>query len=261
MIVRLANWIGAFITSRCTSIGRFMFFFYHTMQALMHTKPKYAKIIEQMNTIGVQSLAITVITGTFTGMVLAYQSFDGFRKFGGEQLLGVLVAVTMTRELGPVLTGLMVTGRAGSSIAAEIGTMRISEQIDALDTLQINPFQYLVIPRVIGATLIMPFLTLFSMIAGITGGYVVATYALGVPPEDYLCHISEHLELSDIMGGLVKSAFFGLIISWVACYKGFYTSGGARGVGMATTQSVVSSSILIIISNYFLAMILFGVSL
>ena len=258
MVVRLANWLGIRVTALCTSIGRFMFFLYRTTQALTQTKPKYSKIIEQMNIIGVQSLAIAVITGLFAGMVLAYQSFDGFKKFGGEELLGVLVALTMMRELGPVLTGLMVTGRAGSSIAAEIGTMRISEQIDALDTLQINPFQYLVIPRVIGSILIMPFLTLFSMIAGIFGGYLVSTLVLGITPEAYLSNIGEHIDFFDITGGLIKSASFGCIISWVACYKGFYTSGGARGVGNATTQSVVSSSILIIITNYFLALILFG---
>ena len=258
MIISLATLLGSLATAFCTSTGSFMFFFYRTFQALVHTKLKYAKIIEQMNTIGVQSLAITIITGTFAGAVLAYQSFDAFHKFGGEQFLGTLVALTMIRELGPVLTGLMVTGRAGSSIAAEIGTMRISEQIDALDTLRINPFQYLVIPRVVGATLIMPFLTLFSMIAGVAGGYFVSTTVLGLAPEEYTAHISEHVDFFDIMGGLVKSSVFGCIISWISCYKGFHTTGGARGVGLATTQSVVSSSILIIISNYFLAMILFG---
>jgi len=260
MITRAADWIGSLVISPCTSIGRFMLFFYQTMCALMRTKPKYGKIFEQMNVIGIQSLTITVITGTFAGAVLAYQSFDGFHRFGGEQLLGTLVALTMIRELGPVLTGLMVTGRAGSSIAAEIGTMRISEQIDALDTLRINPFQYLIIPRIVGATCIMPFLTLFAMIMGICGGYVVSTMFLGLSPEEYTTHISEHVDLLDIMGGLVKSAVFGCIIAWVSCYKGFNTVGGARGVGIATTQSVVSSSILIIIANYFLAMVLFGVS-
>jgi len=237
-----------------------MLFFWQTARALTNTRLKYTKIVEQMYVIGVESLAITIITGAFAGAVLAYQSFDGLRKFGGEELLGALVALSITRELGPVLTGLMVTGRAGSSIAAEIGTMRITEQIDALDTLRINPYQYLIIPRIIGATLIMPFLTIFAMIAGVLGGYVIATHILGLTPDEYTAHISEYIDIFDVIGGLIKAAAFGFVISWISCYKGFNTRGGARGVGLATTNSVVASSILIIITNYFLAMILFGVS-
>lgn len=256
----MVTWLGTIVTSLFTSTGRFVIFFAHTVKAMVQTKPKIAKIFEQMNVIGIQSLTITIITGTFAGAVLAYQSFDGFRTFGGEQFLGALVALCMTRELGPVLTALMVAGRAGSSIAAEIGTMRITEQIDALDTLCINSFQYLVIPRIIGATLIMPFLTVFSMIAGIAGGYLISVYALNLTPDDYLARISQHIDVFDIVGGLIKSAVFGFILAWVGCYKGYYTNGGARGVGIATTQSVVSSSILIIIVNFFLAMILFGAS-
>jgi len=217
------------------------------------------KVFEQMNHIGLHSLPIAIITGAFAGAVLAYQSFEGFHKFGGENLLGSIVALSMTRELGPVLTGLMVTGRAGSLIAAEIGTMRITEQIDALRTLCINPFQYLIIPRIVGATLIMPFLTLFAMMAGVTGGYLVSVYILGLTPDAYVSHIKEITNAFDIIGGLIKAAIFGLILSWVGCYKGYYAKGGARGVGLATTQSVVAGSILIIIANYFLAIILFGV--
>lgn len=260
LFFKFAHWIGARVTLLCTTTGRFMLFFWCTIKTLIYTKPKYGKIAEQMYQIGVQSLVITIITGAFAGAVLAYQSFEGLRKFGGEELLGALVALSITRELGPVLTGLMVTGRAGSSIAAEIGTMRITEQIDALDTLRINPYQYLIIPRIIGATLIMPFLTVFSMIAGTLGGYIIATQILGLTPDEYTAHISEFIDVFDVIGGLIKAAAFGFVISWVSCYKGFNTSGGARGVGLATTNSVVASSILIIIVNYFLAMILFGVS-
>lgn len=162
----------------------------------------------------------------------------------------------MIRELGPVLTGLMVTGRAGSSIAAEIGTMRITEQIDALRTLRLNTFQYLVVPRIVAGILILPCLALFSMICGIIGGYCICVYVLGLSPEDYVTSIRTYVELSDIRGGLIKSTFFGLILTWVGTYKGFYTSGGARGVGISTTQSVVMSSIMILISNYFLTKML-----
>ena len=251
--------IGNAAISLCTATGRFMLFFYNTIKNMFFTRLQPSKIFDQMVRIGINSLLITVITGTFAGAVLAYQSFDGFHKFGGESLLGSIVALSMIRELGPVFTGLMVAGRAGSLIAAEIGTMRITEQIDALRTLGINPFRYLIIPRILGATLIMPFLTVFAMIAGIVGGYLVSVYGLGLTPEAYTSHIKEITNPFDIVGGLIKAAVFGLILSWVGCYKGYFTSGGARGVGLATTESVVVGSILIIIANYFLAMILFGI--
>jgi len=211
-----------------------------------------------MNRIGVHSLLISIITGGFAGIVLAYQSFEGFRQFGGENLLGSIVALSMVRELGPVLTGLMVTGRAGSLIAAEIGTMKITEQIDALRTLGINPFQYLIIPRIIGATIILPFLTIFAMMAGITGGYLISVHILGLTPDGYISHIKEITYASDVIGGLIKALIFGFGLSFIGCYKGYYASGGARGVGLATTQSVVVGSIFIIIANCFLALILFG---
>lgn len=151
----------------------------------------------------------------------------------------------------------MVAGRAGSAIAAELGTMQITEQIDALKTLNINVNQYLMVPRIVASVLIMPLLTLFSMICGIVGGYVISVFVLGLNGEQYITQIQSYLELSDIVGGLIKSSVFGLILAWVGCYKGYYTTGGAKGVGMATTQSVVLSSILILISNYFLAAMLF----
>jgi phospholipid/cholesterol/gamma-HCH transport system permease protein len=209
-----------------------------------------------MERIGVESVNIVVLTGSFTGMVFALQSYIGFQRVGGEQFIGAVVALGMIRELGPVLTGLMVTGRAGSAITAELGTMTITEQIDALITLRINPFQYLVVPRMLGATIIMPFITIFAMICGIAGGYLVCVYVLELSPEDYLNNIRTYVEISDIRGGLIKAAFFGLILSWVGCYKGYNTTGGARGVGRSTTQSVVTSSIMILIANYVLTKML-----
>lgn len=258
-MIPIINWVGNAAISLCTATGRFILFFFNVVKSIISFKLQPSKIFDQMLHIGIHSSLITIITGTFAGAVLAYQSFDGFHKFGGENLLGSVVALSMIRELGPVFTGLMVAGRAGSLIAAEIGTMRITEQIDALRTLGINPFQYLIIPRILGATLIMPFLTLFAMIAGIAGGYLTSVYGLGLTPDAFVSHIKEIVEPFDIIGGLIKAAVFGLILSWVGCYKGYFTSGGARGVGLATTQSVVVGSILIIISNYFLAMLLFGV--
>jgi len=167
-----------------------------------------------------------------------------------------IVALGIIRELGPVLTGLMVTGRAGSAITAEIGTMIITEQVDALRTLRINIFQYLVVPRIIASTFILPFLTLFSMIFGIIGGYIVCVHVLELSPEDYETSIRNYVEMQDIRGGLIKASFFGLILSSIGTYKGIYTHGGARGVGIATTQSVVAGSILILIANYFLTKML-----
>ncbi len=209
-----------------------------------------------MERIGVDSLAIIILTGSFSGMVFALQSYIGFQRVGGEQFIGPVVALGMIRELGPVMTGLMVTGRAGSAIAAELGTMRITEQIDALRTLCIDSFQYLIVPRIVASVIIVPFLTLFSMICGIVGGYAICVYVLGLSPEDYISGIKTYVELSDIRGGLIKASVFGLILSWVGTYKGFYTWGGARGVGISTTQSVVTGSILILISNYFLTKLL-----
>lgn len=209
-----------------------------------------------MNSIGIESFNIAVLTGSFAGMVFALQSYIGFERVGGVQYIGAVVAQAMVRELGPVLTGLMVTGRAGSAITAEIGTMRITEQIDALQTLRINVYQYLVVPRLIAGTVILPFLTSFAMICGIIGGYIVCTHVLELSPEDYINSIRTYVEWSDIRGGLIKASVFGFILTWVGTYKGFYTKGGARGVGKATTQSVVTSSIMILIANYFLTKML-----
>jgi len=222
------------------------------LKAAFTTKFKFSKFLVQMERIGVESFNIIVLTGTFTGMVFALQSYIGFQRVGGEQFIGTVVALGLIRELGPVLTGLMVTGRAGSAIAAEIGTMSITEQIDALKTLRINTLQYLVVPRIVGATLILPFLTLFCMIFGIMGGYVVCVHVLELSPEDYLSAIKNSVELSDIQGGLIKASAFGFILSSIGTYKGYTTTGGARGVGIATTKSVVMSSIMILITNYFL---------
>jgi phospholipid/cholesterol/gamma-HCH transport system permease protein len=228
------------------------------LRTLFMTKLRTGKVFYQMEKIGVNSFVITILTNAFAGAVLAIQSYKGFKHFGGEAYLGPVVALSMAREIGPVITGFMVTARAGSAITAEIATMSISEQIDALKTLSINVYQYLFVPRIVAATLILPFLTLFAIISGIIGGYVVALQFLGLSSEQFISGIKEMVELKDIISGMIKGSVFGLLLSLVGCYKGFYTSGGAREVGIATTQSVVFGSILIIIANYFLAVVLFG---
>lgn len=256
MILAIVDTIGKRAIDICDSLGAFVIFFMRFLRTLFSSRLLISKLFYQMNQIGVDSFNIVVLTGTFTGMVFALQSYIGFQRVGGEQFIGAVVALGLVRELGPVLSGLMVAGRAGSAITAELGTMRITEQIDALTTLRINSFQYLIVPRILGGFVIMPFLTIFSMIFGIVGGYMICVYVLGLSPEDYVTSIKNYVELYDVTTGLKKSAVFGLILSWVGCYKGFHTAGGAKGVGISTTQSVVTSSILILISNYFLTKML-----
>jgi phospholipid/cholesterol/gamma-HCH transport system permease protein len=200
---------------------------------------------------------VVVITGAFTGMVLAIQTYYGFRMFGGESLVGATVALSMTRELGPAITALMVTGRAGSAMAAELGTMRVTEQIDALYSMSVNPVQYLIMPRVIAGILMLPVLTVVSDFIGIVGGYFVGVGLLNINSGIFMARIVEFVDLDDIVNGLIKASVFGLILSLVGCYKGFHTSGGAAGVGRATTPSVVISSVSILISDYFLTAVMF----
>lgn len=257
MLIQLVQGIGAYTITLLNTFGEVSIFLIRVIFAFVTTKLKLHKLFEQMKAIGVDSLSIVLLTGISTGGVLALQTYSGFKRFGGEEFLGPVVALSMIRELGPVLTGLMVTGRVGSSIAAELGTMQITEQIDALKTLCINVFQFLMVPRVLGAAIILPFLTLFSMICGIGGGYCVYVHVLHLNGEQYISGIRTFVEMSDITGGLIKAIFFGLILSWIGCYKGFNTRGGAKGVGNATTQSVVTSSIMILIANYFLTALLF----
>ena len=256
VVIQLVDALGKFFLHICEMLGNFTMFLFKAARTLVTTKLKLGKTLAQINRIGIESLAIVVLTGSFAGMVFALQSYIGFQRVGGEQFIGAVVALGMLRELGPVLTGLMVTGRAGSAIAAEIGTMRITEQIDALQTLRINTFQYLVVPRIIAGTIILPFLTLFAMICGVIGGYVICVHVLELSPEDYINSIKSYVELSDIRGGLIKASAFGFILTWVGTYKGYRTHGGARGVGISTTESVVVGSILILVSNYFLTKML-----
>ena len=237
--------------------GRILFLFLSTVSWLFRPPFRFRVIFKQMEFVGVGSLPVVLITGTFTGMVLAIQTYYGFRMFGGESLVGATVALSMTRELGPAITALMVTGRAGSSMAAEIGTMRVTEQIDALYTMSVSPVQYLIMPRVVAGIIMLPILTVTSDFIGILGGYFVGVHLLNINSGIFIARIIEFVDLNDIFNGLIKSAFFGLILSLVGCYKGFYTTGGAAGVGRATTQAVVYASVSILISDYFLTAVMF----
>jgi phospholipid/cholesterol/gamma-HCH transport system permease protein len=240
-----------------SELGGILLMFFQSM-AWTFTPPfRLRNLIKQMEFIGVKSLFIVVLTGVFSGMVLALQSYHGFRKFGGESLMGGIVALSLAREMGPVMTALMVNARAGSAIAAELGTMRVTEQIDALQMMAINPVQYLVVPRIWAGVLMLPLLTAINILVGIIGGYFVGVILLKINPGVFMDKMINMIELSDLVQGIVKSVFFGLILTLIGCYKGYNTYGGAEGVGRATTEAVVISSVCILIGTYVLTSLLF----
>ncbi|MBI2876023.1 MAG: ABC transporter permease [Candidatus Tectomicrobia bacterium] len=218
---------------------------------------KVRRLIKQIHFIGVNSIFIVLLTGLFTGMVLGLQGFYALRKFGADALLGPTVALSLIRELGPVLSALMVTGRAGSALAAEIGIMRISEQIDAMEVMALNPYRYLVVPNLVAGVLAFPVLaTLFDFV-GIFGGYLIGVQLLGISPGGYFGEMKNYIEMKDILGGFYKSLSFGLIVAWVSSYKGYTAGYGAEGVSKATTQAVVLCSVLILIWDYFITSVYF----
>jgi len=251
------EFLGSKFISFQEESGRVVILFYETLKWTFRPPLNIRNTLKQMEHVGVNSLPVVVITAIFTGMVLALQSYTGFKRFNAESMVGTVVALSMTRELGPVLTGLMVSGRVGASMAAELGTMRVTEQIDALVTLATNPVKYLIVPRFLAATIVLPILTVLADIIGIFGGYFVSVVILGANPTVYLKRTKEFLELEDIYGGLLKALVFGMIIAIIGCYQGFYTKGGAEGVGRSTTRAVVMASMLILISNYFITALLF----
>ncbi len=221
--------------------------------------PLYPRLIgRQMIEIGYYSLPVVGLTAIFTGMVLALQSYTGFSRFSAESAIPNVVIISITRELGPVLAGLMVAGRVGAAMAAEIGTMRVTEQIDALDTLATNPFKYLIAPRLIAGLTMMPILVLIADIIGVFGGYVVSIYKLGFNPHVYLKNTIDFMEVQDVVSGLVKASVFGFLVTLMGCYHGYNSKGGAQGVGAATTNAVVSASILILSFNYFITEMFFA---
>lgn len=249
--------IGRFVLALCAEVGRLAIF---TKNSVWHcfAPPVYLRLIlQQMLRIGYNSLPVVGLTAFFTGGVLALQIYIGGTRFNAESLVSSIVALGITRELGPVLAGLMVAGRVSAAIAAELGTMRVTEQIDALVTLSTNPFKYLVAPRIIAAVLCLPLLVAIADTIGIMGGWVVGTKSLGFNSAVYIKNTVDFLEFSDIFSGLVKSAVFGFIIALMGCYHGYNSAGGAQGVGKATTNAVVSASILILAANYALTSLLF----
>ncbi|WP_291322495.1 ABC transporter permease [Desulfonatronospira sp.] len=253
----ILGWLGHQFLGLLQELGRIMVLLLQALSWLVRPPFRIRLYFKQMEFIGVNSLFVVVLTSLFTGMVLALQTFYAFSMFGAETLVGATVALSMTRELGPVITGLMVTGRAGSAICAEIGTMRVTEQVDALTVMAINPVQYLVLPRIVAGFIMLPLLTIVSDAMGILGGYLVGVQLLDIHGGMFMNKIQEHVTLADVYNGLIKASVFGGILTLVGCYKGFYTRGGAEGVGRSTTQAVVMSSVLILVSDYFLTALMF----
>jgi len=212
----------------------------------------FALIIRQCEMVGVQSLPVVLLTAVFTGMVMALQSWVAFHRFGAESMIATVVSLSILRELGPVLVGLMVAGRVGASFAAELGTMRVSEQIDALWTLSTDPVRYLVMPRLIAVILMMPLLVVLADAIGMLGGYVISVYVLDQNPHTYIHNSYDYLQLIDLYSGLLKATVFGAIIGVVSCAEGYYCDGGAAGVGRATTRAVVISAMSILMADYIL---------
>jgi len=250
--------IGALFMAFLATAGRLVLFSGRSL-AVGFTPPYYpGRILRQIVDIGYFSLPVVGLTAIFTGMVLALQSYTGFSRFNAESAIATVVVLSVTRELGPVIAGLMVAGRVGAAMAAEIGTMRVTDQIDALTTLSTDPLRYLVLPRLVAGTVAMPFLVLVADIIGVFGGFLVAAYKLDFNPASYLSQTVEHLQTADVVSGLVKAAVFGFVVTLMGCYHGYQSRGGAAGVGQATTHAVVSASILILLLDYVLTAVFFA---
>ncbi len=257
MLTNFFHVIGALSITFIHETGKITLLLWKALILIFQRPLNLKNILKQMEEVGIKSIPVVLITGAFTGAVLALQSYTGFKRFNAETFVGTVVALSITRELGPVLTGLMVSGRVGSSMAAELGTMQVTEQIDALYTLAVNPIKYLIVPRLLAALIMMPVLVIFADLIGILGGYFVSVNVLHSNPYIYMERTWDYLELNDIYSGLFKAGVFGIIIATISCYQGFFTEGGAEGVGRATTKAVVLSCLLILIFNYIITALLF----
>ncbi len=249
--------IGRMTISFLEELGAFFIFFFQAVSQLARPPIFLKQYFKQMEFIGIRSTPVVMLTGIFTGMVSALQTHHGFSLFGAESLVGSTTALGLLRELGPVLAALMVTARAGSAMTAEIGIMQVTQQVDALVVMGVNPFKYLIIPRVVATVIMMPMLTLIFDAIGMIGSYIVGTVILDIDKGVFMARIMEYVSYEDLFSGLIKSCFFGGILAVVCCFKGYSTSGGAEGVGKSATQSVVISSVSILIADYMLTAIMF----
>jgi phospholipid/cholesterol/gamma-HCH transport system permease protein len=256
MMLSLMQTLGRTVVGWIAGMGRMLILLVTALLWAFAPPFRLRRLARQIHFMGWRSLLVVVLTGAFTGMVLGLQGYYTLRKFGATAMLGPAVALSLIREIGPVLCALVVTGRAGSAMAAEIGIMRITDQIDALSVMALNPVKYLISPNILAGLITLPLLTAIVNVVGIYGGYLVGVQLLGVGQGVYFGEMQNILSMYDIKIGFWKSLSFGLIISWVCCYKGFYTRFGAEGVSQATTEAVVMSSVWILICDYFLTSVL-----
>jgi len=247
---------GSFVTKFIRELGGMGCFLAVSLFWMVFPPYLIRRVVKQINFIGVKTVLVIVLTGSFTGMVLALQIYYVLVKFGADASLGPVVALSLIKELGPVICALMVTGRAGSALTAEIGIMRITEQIDAIDAMALNPYKYLVVPNLLAGIISLPVLNAFFVVLGVFGGYLVGVGLMDVSSGTYFGGIKDFVDAQDVLEGLYKSLSFGVLITWISCYKGYFAGYGAEGVSKATTQSVVLSSVVILVWDYFITSIL-----
>ncbi len=258
LLLDLLAAIGRAVLGACRVAGSLGLFALSAVSHLVRP-PFYGRMfLRSLLEIGYFSLPVVALTATFTGMVLALQSYTGFARFSAEGAIASLVVLSVTRELGPVLAGLMVAGRVGAAMAAELGTMRVTDQIDALGTLSTNPMKYLVAPRLLAATIALPLLVVIADILGVLGGWIIATAKLGFNSSLYVSRTLDFIHTDDVVSGLAKAAVFGFLIALMGCFQGYNSRGGAQGVGAATTAAVVSASVLILAFDYVLTELFFA---
>jgi len=251
-LLQAIEMLGAFSMEVISSVGDWCRFLWNSILWMFRPPFRADQYFKQMEFIGVKSTWIVVLTAFFTGAVFALQTGRTYALFNMQSMVGATVALSLTREIGPVFAAIMVTARACSAMAAELGTMRVTEQIDALETMAINPVQYLVSPRVLASAVMVPLLTMLYNFVGVVGAYIVSIYLLGIDEGPFMNRLYYYVDTDDIWGGLIKAAAFGFMIAMMSCYMGFKTSGGARGVGRATTKAVVYSAVTVLITDYFL---------
>jgi len=249
--------IGRWTIALVAELGRMGIFLAEALYLAFRRPFRLRLIIKEMHFIGVKSMLVILLTASFSGMVLGLQGYHTLRQFGSEAMLGSGVALALIRELGPVLAALMVTARAGSAMAAELGIMKITEQIDALDVFTINSMKFLVMPKILAGVIAVPLLVGIFDIIGIWGGYVVGVKLMGVNAGSFFHNMYVSVDWRDVYSGIIKSVVFGTVLTWICCYKGYTCGHGAKGVGRATTEAVVISSVVILIADYFLTSILF----
>jgi phospholipid/cholesterol/gamma-HCH transport system permease protein len=250
------KFLGEKVFQLLAFLGKISIFLVESIYHALYPPFKFRNLLRQIRFFGNKSIIVVVFTGAFSGMVLALQGFYALNKFGAEALLGPVVALSLIRELGPVLCALMVTGRAGSAVTAEIGIMRITEQIDALTVMAVNPFKYVIVPNILAGIITFPLLTAIFDVVGIYGGYLVSVHALGLSEGTYFAQMELYVDMEDIRIGLYKSLSFGLLVTWICTFMGYNTGYGARGVSRATTNAVVLSSVVILVWDYILGAIL-----